>query len=105
MFFDNYQNHREAQLRPSLFWEYELKDFDWEAMRTLVVQRVIERGRINDFYAALNLYGLIGFKEGVKDIPYLNAKDLAFVCTVFEVNKNELKCTILKPLRQKHWKS
>ena len=105
MFFDNYQNHREAQIRPSLLWEYELKDFDWVAMRTLVLQRVIERGRATDFYAALNLYGLSGFKEGVKNIPYLNAKDIAFVCTIFDIKKRELKCTIQKQSRLKLLKS
>ena len=105
MFFDNYQNHQEARLRTSLFWEYEPEDIDWIAMRTLVLQRVIERGRMDDFYAALNLYGLNGFKEGIKNIPYLNAKDIAFVCTVFGVKKRELKCYIQKQLRQKHWNS
>jgi hypothetical protein len=105
MFFDNYQNHQEARLRTSLFWEYELEDIDWIAMRTLVLQRVIERGRMDDFYAALNLYGLNGFKEGIKNIPYLNAKDIAFVCTVFGIKKRELKCYIQKQLRQKHWNS
>lgn len=105
MFFDDYQNHQQARLRPSLLWEYELEDFDWEAMRTVVLQRVIERGRMTDFYAALNLYGLPGFKEGVKEIPYLNAKDIAFVCTVFGLKKRELKCYTQKQLRQKHWKS
>ena len=84
-----------------MLWEYELENFDWEAMRTVVLQRVIERGRMDDFYAALNLYGLNGFKEGIKNIPYLNAKDIAFVCKVFGLKKRELKCYIQKQLRQK----
>ena len=100
MFFDNYLNHREAQLRPSLLWEYELKDFDWQGMRTVVLQRVIERGRIDDFYAVLNLYGLSGFKEGVKEISYLNVKDIAFVCTVFGLKKRELKCYTQRQLHK-----
>lgn len=105
MFFDDYPSHLDARIRPSLLWEYELDGFDWLAMRNIVVQRVIERGRINDFYAALNLYGLSGFKEGVKNIPYMNSKDKTFVCSVFGIKKNKLTCYTQKPLHQPHWHS
>ena len=103
MYFENYKLHQDAQVRPSLLWEYELEHFDWNAMQSVVIQRVVERGRINDFYAVLNLYGLKEFKEGVKNIPNLNKKDIAFVCTIFGIKKQELKCYTQKQLRQKHW--
>lgn len=105
MFFDNYQQQIHSQIRPSLFWEYDLEHFDWQAMRTLVVQRVIERGRMNDFYAILNMYGLEGVKESIKEIPSMNPKDLSFVCSVFELKKEELKCYIQKLSRPQHWNS
>lgn len=105
MFFDNYKMHQDARLRSSLLWEYDLDRFDWDAMQNIVLQRVIERGRITDFYAVINLYGLESFKEGIKNIPNLNEKDIAFVCTVFGIKKKELKCYTQKQLRQKHWNS
>ena len=105
MFFDNYKKHQDARLRSSLLWEYDLARFDWDAMQNIVLQRVIERGRINDFYAVLNLYGPKSFKEGVKNISYLNEKDIAFVCTIFGIKKQELKCYTQKQSRQKHWNS
>ena len=105
MFFDNYKKHQDARLRSSLLWEYDLARFDWNAMQNIVLQRVIERGRITDFYAVLNLYGLKEFKDGVKNIPNLNEKDIAFVCTIFGIKKQELKCYTQKQLRQKHWNS
>ncbi len=105
MYFDNYREHQEAQIRSSLLWEYDLSRFDWNDMRMIVIQRIIERGRITDFYAALNLYGIAGFKETIKKIPYLNAKDIAFVCEVFGLKKGELKCYTQKPLRPERWKS
>jgi hypothetical protein len=56
MFFDDYQSHSDAKLRGSLLWEYDPEHFDWQAMRNVVVQRVVERGRREDFYAILNLF-------------------------------------------------
>lgn len=105
MFFDNYRQHKDAQLRPTLFWEYDLADFDWQAMRTLVVQRVIERGRPDDFYAMLNTYGLEGVKESIKEIPSMNPKDMSFVCSVFGLKKEELKCYTKKQSRPELWNS
>ena len=102
IFFSNYRKYSDAQLRPSLLWEFDLTQFDWHAMKNMVVQRVIERGRITDIYAALNLYGMKSFKEAVKNIPYLNKKDMNFVCTVFNLKKEELRCYTRKLSRLEH---
>ncbi|MDL2304590.1 hypothetical protein LJC72_04530 [Bacteroides sp. OttesenSCG-928-D19] len=105
MFFDNYSKHKEATVRSSLFWEYDMEHFDWQEMRDLVVQRVVERGRMEDFYAILNMYGLEGVIEAIKNIPYLNPKDMAFVCMVFDIKKEELRCYTRTQLQHQHWNS
>jgi hypothetical protein len=91
-FFDNYQLYENLTILPSLLWEYKMDNFDWKTMQNIVVQRVVERGRLEDFYAALNLYGLETFIEEIKNIPEMNKKDINFVSKVFNVKKNELKC-------------
>lgn len=103
MFFDKYKQHGEAKIRESLLWEYDLSRFDWQAMRDVVVQRVVERGRVDDFYAMLNMYGVEGVRESIKEIPVMNAKDMSFVCSVFDIEKKELKCYSRKQSRPQHW--
>lgn len=105
MFFDNYKLHQQAQIRKTLFWEYDMDRFNWQNMRNIVVQRVIERGRTNDFYAILNMYGLDGVKEAIRQIPYFNPKDTSFVCSVFELKKEELKCYTKQQSNNQHWSS
>ncbi|MDR1980813.1 MAG: hypothetical protein LBQ39_04220, partial [Tannerellaceae bacterium] len=57
------------QVSMHLLWDVDKSDIDWYAMRRLVVQRVIERGWENDYYAILNLYGGIeGVREIIKEI-------------------------------------
>ena len=65
MFFDNYKLYQNSKVRESLLWEYDLESFNWDDMRNLVVQRVIERGRMDDFYAILNRYELSGVKQAI----------------------------------------
>jgi hypothetical protein len=105
MFFEDYKLHKNAKIRNTLFWEYDTDKIDWQQMKSLVIQRVIERGRMDDFYAILNLYGIDGVKETIKQIPYLNDKDLSFVCSVFEIEKEDLKCYTNKQSKNQRWNS
>ena len=103
--FNDYREHKEATVRPSLLWEYDMTDFDWQAMRNIVVQRVVERGYPDDFYAILNLYTPEGVKDAIKECPYLNRKDRNFVCVVFNLKPEELRCSTHRQSVEKHWNS
>jgi hypothetical protein len=105
MFFEDYKYHAQAIISPKLFWEYDLKDFDFEKMKNLVVERVIERGRINDWYAMLNLYGVNEVVHAIKNLPYLNRKDANFVQVIFNIPPNEMKCLQRKQSHFLHWNS
>ena len=105
MFFTDYRRHKDSVIRSSLLWDYDLSAFDWQRMRNIVVQRVLERGRINDFYAMLNLYGLKGVKEALASVPYMSDKDMNFACLTFNLNKNNLKCYKLRQSRPQHFNS
>ncbi len=105
MFFSDYKQHSTARVRTSLFWEYDMERFDWFKLRNIVVQRVLERGRIDDMYAILNMYGVEGVKQAFCEIPYMNAKDMNFVCTFFDLHKEDLKCYVKKQLKPQHWNS
>ena len=103
MFFDNYKQHKTARIRESLLWEYDLSRFDWQAMRLIVVQRVVERGRMEDFYALLNMYGIEGVRESIKEIPVMSPKDMSFVCSAIDIKKEELKCYLRRQSHPQHW--
>lgn len=100
---DNYIENGHS-LNPALLWEYDLKDFDWQGSRTLVVQRVIELGSPEDYYAAFDMYGgKIGFREVIKSIPYLSPIDINFVCLAFKLKKEELRCCRHRQSNRGHW--
>ncbi|HEY2583034.1 MAG TPA: hypothetical protein VGI43_14570 [Mucilaginibacter sp.] len=92
IYLEDYKEHPDAQINPTLLWEYNLSDFDFQQMRDIVVQRVIERGWPNDWWAALNLYGEKGMKDAIKSIPYLNDKDMNFVSKAFGIPISKMKC-------------
>lgn len=103
MFFADYTQHASATVRPTLLWEYDLNDFDWQQMRNVVVQRVLERGRKDDFYAILNMYGVEGIREALRQIPTMNRKDMNFACVTFDLKKEDLRCYTQRQSRPQHW--
>ena len=105
--FDDYKNNKKVcSISPTLLWEYDLVAFDWWKSRRLVVQRVLERGWLSDYFAAFDLYGGIeGFREIVKDVPYLSDRDMNFACIAFGLKKEDLKCYTRKLLREQLFNS
>ena len=99
--FDDYKKYGACSVSPSLLWEYYLSDFDWWKSRKIVLQRILERGWLEDYYAGFNLYGGIeGFREIIKEIPFLSPRDMNFACIVFDLKKEDLKCYTRKLLRE-----
>ena len=92
----------DAKIPPHLLWDVDLKNFDWEKGKSFVVERVIERGRMEDFYTLFQMYGGV---EGVRKIIKKNIfhfrfpKDLTFVCTAFDLKEEEMECYKRKLLR------
>ena len=98
---EQYIPHGDSQLiSSSLLWEYDLTDFDWDKSKCIVVERVIERGRPEDYRGAINRYGGIeNFREIIKAVRHLSPKDIAVVCFFFKLNKEELLCYRRQQLR------
>ena len=100
--FDRYkQNKGKFRSSPALLRQDDLQRFDWHRSRRLVVQRVIERGRVEDYFAAFDLYGGIeGFRGILREVATLPERDMNFVCKVFDLKKEELRCYTRRQLRR-----
>ena len=54
--FDDYiRNKGCCKVSKTLLWDYDLTQFDWQRSRKVVVQRIIERGWLRDYFAAFDL--------------------------------------------------
>ena len=105
MYYYDYKKHPDAKLNPKLLWEHDLNDFDYHKMRSLVVERVIERGWPEDWYFILNRYGVENIREVIKQLPFLNRKDLTFVSHQFDIPLSSIKCYEKKRSVNLHWNS
>ena len=101
--FESYRPGGHA-FNKGLLWEYDVDNIDLQKCRRLVATRVIELGRLEDFYAAFDLYGGIqGFSQIAKEeVIGLDDRSFNFMCHAFNLKKEETQCYKSAQLRKKH---
>lgn len=82
-----------SSVSPHLLWEYDMAKMDWDIMRAIVVQRVIERGNINDFSFIISKYGLDTVRDTVRDdIKCFSCEaDAEFACYLFDLDSKHIQ--------------
>lgn len=81
-----------SNILPNLFWDIDTSKLDWIRHRQIIVERVIQRGSLNAIKEMTDHYGIHELRNIIKQIPYLEKRDLAFVNIYFDIPLNELKC-------------
>ncbi len=88
---------------PSLFWDIKISEIDWEENAKFVINRILMRGGLEDWYALKEMYGLEKIKEASLSARYLDKYTLSFCSVYFNVPKEKFRCYDTKQSIQKHW--
>lgn len=65
-------------IRKHLLWEYNIQDFDFDVLATVAIERVIERGNLDDWREILRYYGHEKILETSRKSPRLDEKNKNF---------------------------
>lgn len=91
------------ELRPSLFWDTDIKNIDLQKNKRQVIERVLERGRIEEVRALFAFYGKNTLAEVMLSARYLDKLTLALCCAIFEKPITEFRCYKLAQSNPQHW--
>ncbi len=69
---------QKPNIRPHLLWEYDLETFNWKKSYKIVIERVIQRGTLEDWYEIMAFYSLDEVKETIAWSKQLDARDKNF---------------------------
>jgi len=90
-------------LSKQAFWDVDMDKIDYEKNAVHVVEKVIERGKAEDFTTLLKFYGFDKVKELALQALWLSDISMNFCCTLFKVKPTDFKCYEKKQLNQQHW--
>ncbi|QLH33695.1 MAG: hypothetical protein HWD62_15950 [Cyclobacteriaceae bacterium] len=51
------KTRQKPNINPSLLWEYDLDTFNYDKSYKIVIERVLERGHLNEWREILKYYG------------------------------------------------
>lgn len=93
----------ELQLRPSLFWDADIQRIDLQKHRAAVIERIMLRGRHEEYKAMMRYYGKETVKKVMMNARYIDKRTLAFCSTIFDVPETEFRCYKLAQLNPGYW--
>lgn len=91
------------KLNPLLFWDCDYSKMDFENNYSQVIERVLERGSFDDWFAIKKYYGMDKIKHAVLNARYLNHKVLAYCCTIFDLKQEDFRCFKLQQSNPGLW--
>jgi hypothetical protein len=92
-----------AKLSPTLFWDVEIEELDPEKHRKFIINRVLGRGRMDDWCCLKAYYTIDVIVDVAKKVRTLDPKTLAFIACVGKVAREEFRCYSTKPSSGIHW--
>ena len=86
-----------------LFWDIDLSSLDFKKNARFVIQRVIQKGSLNDWISIKEFYGIDFIKQEILMIRDLDLKTLQFFSTYFGIDKNNFRCSSIQQFIPRHF--
>ncbi|MDB5150642.1 MAG: hypothetical protein JWQ57_4662 [Mucilaginibacter sp.] len=90
-------------LSKQAFWDVDMGSIDYQKHAGYVVEKVIERGKEQDFKNLIKFYGFDRVGELALQASWLSDISINFCCTLFKVKPTDFKCYEKKQLNLQHW--
>lgn len=87
----------------NLFWDAEAADLDFERNRPYVVQRILERGTVEDVRSAFRIYGVPGVVSTAKVLRTLEPRALSFIACIANEPRENFRCYTQRQYSQALW--
>jgi nicotinamide mononucleotide adenylyltransferase len=81
---------------PRIFWDVDVNKIDFEAKANFVIERVFERGDVQDIRNCRRYYGDEKVTEALLNAKFLPERRLHLASAVINKPLNEFRCYILR---------
>ena len=91
------------QLRPLLFWDFDIAQIDLFTNKESVIERITLRGKFEEFIEMIRFYGKETVKKTLLNARYLDKRTLSYCVVFFETPITEFRCYKLAQSNPEHW--
>jgi hypothetical protein len=79
-------------LRETLFWDVNHAELNAQSSKTLIIERVLTRGNLNEFKQLIRFYNIQEFTQTVLKIGYMDGRTLNFISDYLNIPKQDFLC-------------
>lgn len=83
---------------PRIFWDVDHTKMDYDAKANFIIERVFERGDVQDIRNCRRYYGDEKVTEALLNAKYLPLHTIHFASAIIDKPLNEFRCYILRQL-------
>lgn len=87
----------------NLFWDIDINDLNLDKHVRFIIERVLTKGDLNDWFEMKKIYGLNRIKQEVIQIRYLDKKTLNLLSLFFHIPKEDFRCYKTKLYPPEFW--
>jgi len=97
----NESSHLLSQLSKEVFWNCDIKNFDYLRDKEYIIKRIIEAGLENDEIIMWKLYSYEDIKNVALNLENLHEDTVSYMGFVLKIKESEFKCYKKKPWYRK----
>ncbi|MDP1727529.1 MAG: hypothetical protein Q8M15_12155 [Bacteroidota bacterium] len=86
-----------------IFWDVNFEQIDYLAKAGFVIERVFNRGDVEDIRQCRRFYGDEKIKEVLTQAKWLNKKTVYLACAVLDNQLEDYRCYNLAQSNPEHW--
>jgi nicotinamide mononucleotide adenylyltransferase len=86
-----------------IFWDVVFENIDYDAKANFVIERVFERGDVQDIRNCRRYYGDEKVAEALTKAKYLSLSTIHLACAVLNNNLTDYRCFIESQSNPTHW--
>jgi len=87
----------------NLFWDADMTQLDYDVNRKYVIERVLNRGTLEDLKTAFDYYGRQVIIEVALQLRSLEPKALSFISCVSSIPREKFRCFTAKQSSRAPW--
>lgn len=91
------------QLSKTLFWDVDYNKIDYEKNARYIIECVLTRGMLSDWFEIKAYYGLDRIKNETTRIRTLDKATLNFCSKYFDIPKEQFECYNIEPSIRQLW--
>ncbi len=90
-------------LSDRLFWDTNPNMLDWDKDMPLIIERVVQRGTLEEWRVIVKKYGLKKIITLAKELRSMDLLSVNFLAQISGTPITEFRCYNTRPLNQSHW--